>query len=322
VSGGTVVVTSRSFATEDAAPQRDLAGAGLEVVRADAHHAGAELRDALAHCVAWIAGTARVDDDLLALAPSLRVVARYGVGVDGVDVPSATRRGIWVTNTPGANTDAVADLTVALALDALRHVTACASAVGRGDWNPRRGRELGAATVGVVGFGRIGRAVARRLRGFGTTVLAHDPLLDAPCIGEVPLVPLDELVRRSDIVSLHAPGGSVRLDEEWLARLRPGVVLVNTARSELVDEVALAAALRAGRVASYACDTLAAEHTPDCSSPLLAADLVDRVLVTPHLGAQTAESVARMSEMAVRNVLAVLRGGQPPHAVNDPGVTT
>lgn len=320
MSAGKVVVTSRSFAAEDPTPQRDLEAAGLTVVRADVRHEHAGLRAALEGCVAWIAGTSTVDDALLALAPSLRVLARYGVGVDAVDVASATRRGIWVTNTPGANAEAVADLAVALVLDAMRHVSASVAAVARGDWTIRRGRELGAATVGIAGFGRIGRAVARRVRGFGATVLVFDPFLDTTDVGDVDLVTLDELAERSDVVTLHAPGGSLLLDDAWLGRLRPGAVIVNTARGDLVDEQAVAAALRDGRVASYACDTLGVEHAGFDGSPLLAADLADRVLVTPHIGAQTREAVARMGEMSVRNVLAVLRGEEPPYPVNRPGV--
>jgi D-3-phosphoglycerate dehydrogenase len=117
------------------------------------------------------------------------------------------------------------------------------------------------------------------------------------------------------VVSLHAPGGTTIVDARWLALARPGLVLVNTARGDLVDEPALAAALRDGRVASYACDVLGAGPGPDGAGPLQAADLTDRVLITPHIGGQTTEAVSRMGEMAVRNVLAVLRGEQPPHPV-------
>ena len=318
MSGDTVVVTSRSFATADPTPQRDLMAAGLSVVRADPAHHVAELAASLRQAVAWIAGTSRVSDEMLALAPALRVVARYGVGVDAVDVEAATRRGAWVTNTPGANTEAVADLAVALALDALRHVSVGVAAVANGDWTPRRGRELGGVTVGVVGFGRIGQGFARRVLAFGSTVLAADPFLDESPIKEVRLVSLDEIADRSDVVSLHAPGGHTVADAAWLARLRPGATLVNTARADLVDEGALVDALRDGRLAAYACDTLATEHDPAATKRLLAPDLADRVLVTPHIGAQTAEAVQRMGGMAVRNVLAVLRGEAPPNPVNHP----
>jgi D-3-phosphoglycerate dehydrogenase / 2-oxoglutarate reductase len=318
-SKGTVVVTSRSFATVDPAPERDLARAGFTVVRAGARHDPAELATVLPDAVAWIAGTGPVTDDLLALSPGLRVVARYGVGYDAVDLAAATRRGLWVTITPGTNSEAVADLTLALLLDSLRHVTVGAAAVAGGDWSVRRGRELGALRVGVVGLGRVGQAVAHRLLAFGSNVLAADPALTCSPLAGVDLVGLDELLTRCEVVSLHAPGGHLLLDADRLARMRPGVTVVNTARADLVDETAMASALRAGRVAGYACDTLAAEHG-EASSPLLADDLTDRVLVTPHLGGQTEEAINRMGRMAADEVLAVLRGDPPQHPINEPEV--
>lgn len=314
---GTVVVTSRSFATADPSPERHLAEAGLSVVRADARHEPAELARVLPDAVAWIAGTGPVTESMLSASPRLRVVARYGVGYDAVDVTAASRRGLWVTTTPGANSEAVADFALALILDALRHVTVGAGAVVRGDWSARRGRELGALTVGIVGLGRIGQAVARRLLAFGTTILATDPALTESPVAGVDLVELDDLVAGCDVVSLHAPGGRLLLDLERLARVRRCLAVVNTARADLVDESAMAAALRDGRVGTYACDTLSSEHG-QTASPLLAADLADSVLVTPHLGGQTDEAINRMGRMAADNVLAVLRGDAPPHPVNQP----
>jgi D-3-phosphoglycerate dehydrogenase len=314
VSAGSVVVTSRSFGTRDPSLQRDLEAALLEVVRADPRHDPAQLAELLPGAVAWIAGTGPVTDELLALAPRMRVLARYGVGYDAVDVAAATRRGIWVTITPGANGEAVADLTLALLLDALRHVSVGVAAVARGDWTVRCGHELGSLTVGLVGFGRVGQAVSRRVLGFGASVLALDPMLTSSPVQGVELVDEQTLARHCDVVSLHAPGGQVLLDRERLGRLRPGVTVVNTARAELVDEPALAEALRSGHVGAYACDTLSSEQGG--TSPLQEPDLADRVLVTPHLGGQTEEAVARMGRMAADNVLAVLRGEAPPHPVN------
>ena len=214
MSAGSVVVTSRSFATTDASPRLELEAAGLDVVRADPRHDLAELSRLLPEAVAWIAGTSPVTDPMLALGPRLRVLARYGVGYDAVDVAAATRRGLWVTTTPGANTEAVADLTVALLLDALRHVSAGVEAVRRGEWSARRGRELGALTVGLLGFGRIGQAVARRVLSFGASVVAVDPQLSVCPMDGVELADLPALAARCDVVSLHAPGGAVLLDRE------------------------------------------------------------------------------------------------------------
>ena len=245
------------------------------------------------------------------------MVARYGVGVDAVDLDAAAARGIVVTNTPGANVGAVADHAVALMLASLRGVARADRAVRGGDWRVWRTHELGSLTVGLVGFGRIGQATAGRLAGFGATVLAADPWVDPRAARDcgVVLATVDALPDHCDVVSLHAPGGQVIVDAPWLARTRSPFVLVNTARANLVDEPALVAALRANPGLSYAADALLHEHGAGELSPLLAPDLADRVVVTPHLAANTVQAVDQMGSMAVRNVLAVLSGGAPPNPV-------
>ncbi len=311
-----VVVTSRSFGSGRLDLEQTLTDAGLEVVRAGAAHDRDELRQALAGAVAWIAGTGPVGAAELDLGADLRVVARYGVGVDAVDLAAAVERDVLVTNTPGANSEAVADHALALALAVLRSVAAGDRAVRAGDWATRRGRELGACSVGIVGFGRIGQGLARRLSGFGSTLLVHDPYLDAQAAERsgAEVVDLAAMAGRADVVSLHAPGGHRLVDAAWLAQARPGLVVVNTARADLVDEEAVAGALRDGTLAGYAADTLATENV-GAASPLLAADLADRVVVTPHLGAATVEAVDRMGADAVADVLAVLDGRAPAHPV-------
>jgi D-3-phosphoglycerate dehydrogenase len=315
-AGGTVLVTSRSFSSGSRDLVAELAAGGLTVVRGPATHDLAELTEPLTAAVAWIAGTGPVTEEHLARAPRLRVLARYGVGVDAVDLAAAARRGVTVTNTPGANSDAVADHAIGLLLAALRGIVAGDRGVRSGDWDVRRGRELGSLTLGVVGFGRIGQAVARRLSGFGTEVLAHDPYLrrDQAEALDVRPASLDELAARCDAVSLHAPGGHRVVDAAWLERARPGLVIVNTARADLVDEPAVAAALRAGRLGGDAPDTQSAEGT-GAASPLLAGDLAQRVVITPHIGAQTVEAVDRMGSAATTDVLAVLSGAGPAHPV-------
>jgi len=311
-----VLVTSRSFGSGTARLEEELAAAGLRVVRGSTTHQLSELAPVLDRAVAWIAGTAPITEEHLAAAPQLKIVARYGVGVDSVDLAAAARHGVTVTNTPAANSDAVADLSIALLLAALRGVAAGDRAVRAGSWQPRRGRELGTLTLGVVGLGRIGRGVARRAAGFGTTVLGHDPFMD-PVVFDVlgiRQVLLPELAAQCDAVSLHAPGGTRVVDERWLASVRPGLIVVNTARADLVDEYAVADALRDGRLAAYAADTLAGEGAGG-ESPLLAAEFADRVVLTPHLGAQTVEAVDRMGTGAVRAVLDVLAGREPAHPI-------
>jgi len=316
---GVILVTSRSFGDGDADLYARVADAGHEVVRGASHHDLAELAPLLAIADAWVAGTGPVTARHLDAAPRLKVVARYGVGVEAVDLDAAVRRGIPVTNTPGANADAVADHAVGLMLAALRHIVDGDRRVRTGDWAVRRGRELGALTVGIVGFGRIGQGVARRLSGFGPTVLASDPFLpdDLTRAAGAEPVSLEELFARADVVTLHAPGGTVIASAGRLAALPAGAIVVNTARPDLVDEDAVAAALRDGALAGYAADVLTGD-TAGRDSPLLSPDLADRVIVTPHLGAQTVQAVDNMGSLALDDALAVLAGETPPHPVPTP----
>jgi len=313
---GVILVTSRSFSDGDLDLVARADEAGHSILRGPAHHDLAELRPLLLDADAWIAGTGPVTDEHLAAAPRLRVVARYGVGTEAVDVAAAVRRGVVVTNTPGANADAVADHAVGLMLAALRTIPDGDRRVRAGDWSVRRGRELGAATVGIVGFGRIGQGVAARLSGFGPRVVASDPFLPEELVraaGAEPLA-LDDLFGTADVITLHAPGGQRLVDAERLAGMRPGTVLVNTARPDLIDEQAVAQALADGILAGYAADTLDGD-TAASASPLLAPELAARVIVTPHLGAQTTQAVDNMGRMSLDDAIAVLRGDAPAHPV-------
>ncbi|ALX65761.1 NAD(P)-dependent oxidoreductase [Microbacterium sp. XT11] len=316
-----VLVTSRSFGSGALALERELLAAGHEVVRRSSTHDLAELADVLPRVDGWIAGTGPVTPAHLDLAPRLRVISRYGVGVDNVDLADAERRGITVTNTPGANSGAVADHTVALLLAALRGIPAADRRVRAGDWSGWSTRELGALTVGIVGLGRIGRGVIARLSGFHPRLLGFDPWVphDDPVWAQAERVDLETIATEADVVSLHAPGGRVVIDEAWLAASDRPVILVNTARADLVDESSLAQAIRRGRVSSYAADTLSTESSADDRadhvSPLLAPDISDRVIVTAHLAAQTREGVDGMGRMATDDLLAVLDGRPAAHVV-------
>ncbi|OJU42270.1 MAG: hydroxyacid dehydrogenase [Microbacterium sp. 69-10] len=311
-----ILVTSRSFSDGDLDLVARAAHAGHRIMRGPSHHDLAEMRPLLHGADAWIAGTGPVTEEHLAAAPKLKIIARYGVGYEAVDLDAAASRGIPVTNTPGANANAVADHALALILAALRTIPDGDRRVRAGDWSVRRGRELGAATVGIVGFGRIGQGVAKRLSGFGPRILASDPFLPADVIraAGAETVDLDELFRTADVITLHAPGGQRLVDADRLDGVRPGTVLVNTARPDLVDEAALASALRDGTLAAYAADTLDGD-TAAGDSPLLAAELADRVIVTPHLAAQTTQAVDNMGSVSLDDVIAVLRGDEPAHPV-------
>jgi len=313
---GIILATSRSFSDGDIDLVTRATDAGHEIVRGPAHHELETLAPLLEAADAWIAGTGPITGAHIDAASNLKIIARYGVGTEAVDLDAAETRGILVTNTPGANADAVADHAIGLMLAALRCIPDGDRRVRRGDWSVRRGRELGAATVGIVGFGRIGQGVAKRLSGFGPRVLASDPFLPAARIRELGAVPveLDELFRDADLITLHAPGGQRLIDAHRLDGIRPGTIIVNTARPDLVDETALAAALSAGRLAGYAADTLDGD-TAASASALLSDDLAERVIVTPHLGAQTTQAVDNMGSMSLDDVLAVLAGRAPAYPV-------
>lgn len=320
-----MLVTSRSFSSGDLDLLAELEAAGCDVRTGPADHDLDRLAPLLADTVAWVAGTGPVTAAHLDAAPHLRVVARYGVGTDAVDLDAAAAHDVLVTNTPGANSEAVADLALALMLAALRDVVPGDRGVRAGSPTVTRGRELGSLTVGVVGFGRIGRGVARRLSGFGSRVLAYDPYLPPgadlgpPGATAERVEDLGDLAARSDVVSLHAPGEETLVGAALLARFRPHAVLVNTARAALVDEVAVAAALREGRLGRYAADVLGSEGADGPASPLLADDLAPVTVFTAHAGAHTVGAVDAMGRGAVDAVLAVLADRKPPNLVRPGG---
>lgn len=316
--GPSVVVTSRSFGSGDADPEGLLRAAGAGVVRTDPGHDHDALAEPLAGATAWIAGASPVDERHLAAAPNLKILARYGSGYDAVDLAAATRLGVLVTNTPAVNVEAVADHAVGLMLAALRHLIEADRASRDGTHPSLRGRELGALTVGVVGFGHIGRAVARRLtRGFGTRVLAYDPFVRPESVREAgaePVADLRTLAPEADVLTLHLPGGAGTIvDSGFLGAVRPGAVLVNTARGDLVDEAAVASALSMGRLSAAAVDVLVSE--PAADSPLLRAP---NAIVTPHVAAQTVEAIDRMGMGAAEEVVRALSGEEPLHPVPSP----
>lgn len=266
----------------------------------------------------------RVDAALLGTAPRLRVVSSCSVGVDHVDLAVATARGIAVGHTPGVLTDATADLAFALLLAAARRIPEADRFVREGrwvtPWEPTLllGRELAGATLGIVGLGEIGRAVAKRAQGFGMRVQGWTRSgRSAPGVESVS--ELDALLASADFVSVHVartPQTLGLIGERELARMKRGAILVNTARGGIVDERALAAALASGRLAAAALDVFATEPLP-AASPLLAAP---NLVVAPHIGSATRETRARMAELCVRNLLAGLRGEALPRCANPPAL--
>lgn len=259
----------------------------------------------------------RIDSAALdAAGPQLRVVSNYAVGLDNVDIPTCTARGIYVGNTPLVLTDATADLALALILATARRVVEGDREMRQGrylGWRPDYllGREVTGATLGVVGFGRIGRAVAHRAHlGFGMRVLAYDPQgVSAEEGVPVEALPLEELLRHSDFVSCHVPLSESThhlLGAPQFRLMRRSAILVNTSRGPVVDEQALVQALIAGEIAGAGLDVY--EH-----EPLMAAGLarLPNAVLLPHLGSATVETRSAMGELAARNILRVLDGGVP-----------
>jgi D-3-phosphoglycerate dehydrogenase len=317
VSGHRVLVTTRSFGSGSIDVVGLLESTGVQVVRSSSVHDPVELITVLATADAWISGRAPVTAELFDLAPRLRVLTHFGVDADAVDVSAAVRRGIVVTHTPGADTDAVADHTLGLLLAALRGVVDGDRRARAGRWTTTRGRELSAMTVGILGFDRIGRAVARRLAGFGAAVLVHESFADpgrAAAAG-LSVVAHARFAADCDAVILRAAGGLRILDDDWLAGCRDGQIVVNAGHCELVDEPAVALALRSGRLSAYAADTLRPRDRSEGPGPLLESDLLPSVIVTPHLGAETLEAIDRMGLTAANDVIAVLAGHPPQHQI-------
>ena len=265
----------------------------------------------------WIIGIARLDDALLRQMPSLRIVARRGVGYDRVDIGAAKAHGVMVTVAPGGNEPSVADHTVALMLAAGSHLVASHVSLSAGDWRIQPRRELYRKTVGLIGCGRIGRQVVQRLHGFEVKVLVCDPVL-APGVAAaagIELSDMDELLRRSDIVSLHLPlTDDTRriIDAAAIAHMKPGTIVINTARGGLIDEEALLAALISGHLGGAGLDTFAAEGRTPLDATTQALMRHPGVVGTPHAGGSSSEGLERTNMIAAQCVLDVLDGRRPP----------
>ncbi|MCR4403940.1 MAG: D-glycerate dehydrogenase [Candidatus Acetothermia bacterium] len=263
----------------------------------------------------------RIDREVLEAGKALRVVANVAVGYDNIDVQAASELGIMVTNTPEVLTEATADLTFGLILAVARRIVEGDRLVREGGFKGWEldlllGAEVHHKTLGIVGFGRIGQAVARRARGFGMEVLYYDPIRRPELERELgaQFVQLKELLSRSDFVSLHlplTPQTRHLIGREELGLMKPSAFLINVARGPIVDEAALVEALKSGELAGAGLDVF--EHEPDVHPELLR---MSNVVLTPHIGSAGRETRLRMALMAVENVLAALAGRRPPNLVN------
>lgn len=280
-----------------------------------------ELTGLLAGCDGVIAGLDDYNADVIKACAAeadgrLKVISRYGSGYDNVDLEAARECGVAVANTPGANAEAVADLALGLMLCAARRIPALDRAAKSGGWPRHTGVGLYGKTLGIAGLGAVGKGVARRARGFSMRVLAYDAFPDPAYMAanDIRNATFDELIAESDFISLHVPLDAATrhiINKEVLSKIKPGAIIINTARGGLIDEAAAYEALVAGRLGGLGLD--AYEKEPPEPSPLFG---LDSVVLTPHTGAHTVESAKNMAEMAVRNLIDILSGRPCKNIVN------
>ncbi|MEP9348909.1 phosphoglycerate dehydrogenase [Xanthobacter sp. KR7-225] len=313
-----VLVTTRLF---DAAAARFLEARGFAVVPSglppealDTDIPDATLAALLQGVGGWIVGMRAVTRDLLAAHPGLKVIARRGVGYDRVDAAAARALGRVVAITAGANDASVADHTLALMLAVLRRLKENNAALAAGDWRVAAGADLTGKTVGLIGFGRTARGVARRLSGFEARVLVAAPRFEGPAPG-VTHVPLARLLAESDVVSVHAPLTEQTrhlIDAAALAAMKPGAILVNTARGGLVDDTALHAAVLSGHIAGAGLDVFEAEEDAALRPLAQALAALPQVVASAHAAGSSREALARGNMIAAQCVAAVLAGEAAP----------
>ncbi|WP_258358677.1 phosphoglycerate dehydrogenase [Moorella sulfitireducens (nom. illeg.)] len=318
---GKVFITALSFSRYTPEPKNLLEEQGLELVWNDKGRplTEDELREIMTShpsILALLVGVDPVTAKVIEAAPKLKVIAKHGVGVDNIDISAARSRGVVVTNAPGSNTQSVADLVWGLLLAAARGIP-CADRITRQKrWDRVVGNEVWEKTLGIIGTGRIGLAVAHRARGFNMRLLAYDPCPNNEAAGRLGITytSLDDLLKESDFVSLHAPLTPETyhlIDEKKLGIMKKDAILINTARGELVDEEALYRALKTGQIKAAALDVFSEE--PPTNSCLLG---LDNVVVTPHLGAYTREANLKMGLAAAINIIKVLKGEKADFELN------
>lgn len=317
-----VLVTQPDFLAvcASAAARLEAAGASIHATTLHRPYSRTELLALVPTVDAVIAATDEWSADIMAAAPHLEIIARFGVGLDNVDLAAATERGIWVTNTPGANASGAAELAIGLMLAVLRDIPLVSTGTKAGSWYRPVGHELGSRTLGILGLGAIGGRVATIATAFGAEVIAFDPIADEAQAARVGarLATFDEVVSSCDVLSLHLPATPEThhlINEQTLAAMKPGAVLINCARGTLVDAVALRAAVDSGHLLGAGIDVFETEP-PEADNVLLSSP---RIVVTPHLAGVTRESYARIGEVNVDAIVAVRNGQRPANVVAGPG---
>jgi D-3-phosphoglycerate dehydrogenase / 2-oxoglutarate reductase len=312
-----VLVASRSFGKNCPEKLEEMKRSGCVFLpqKFDKAPSEEQLLEAVPDADVIISGTEPITSKVLSAATRLKLIAKHGVGYDNIDVNAARERGVAIALAGPVMVDSVADLALGLLLAIARKIPQGSANVRVGKWDRFVGPELRDKCIGIVGFGQIGKAVARRAKGFGLRILAHDTFQDAFFAASwgVRYVDFETLLAESDFISVHAPLTAETkhlFDRERLAKMKPTAFLINTARGELVDEAALYESLKNEKIAGAATDVFAKE--PPGKSPLLE---LDNFIATPHLGGQTPEALRRMGEVTAENVLRVVRGEKPLHQV-------
>lgn len=275
-----------------------------------------ELIPLLQDCDGYIAGLDQVTEKVLKACPKLKVVSRYGVGCDAVDIRAARELGIAVTNTPAMNAEGVAELAMGLILSAARQIPYLDFETKKGNWIRSTGIELYGRTIGIIGLGAIGKRLARIAKGFCMRVAAYDPFIDrAYCLENgIEICGLDEVIANSDIISLHLPLNNEThhmINAERISRMKDGVIIVNASRGGILDEDAVYDGLMAGKIGGLGLDAF--EIEPPKGIKLMT---LNTVVATPHAGAHTYESVRNMQDLSVKNLIDVLKGNDCPYIVN------
>ena len=276
-----------------------------------------ELQGIIGGIDAAIIGMDEYNEAVFAMAPRLKAVAKFGVGVDNIDLEAARRHGVKALNAPGQNSNAVAEMTVGFIIDLLRGILPLHNEMVQGNWPRRLGEELKGKTVGLLGFGAIAQLVARKLQGFDVQIRAFDLYMNEAKAEElkVQVCTRDEVICGSDIVSLHIPVTEDThhlFDDGMFARMKDGAYLINSARGGLVDLDALCRALRSGKLAGAALDAFEVEPLPRDAEIFRCGN----VICTPHIGAETYEAYRNVSLTVARDIVAVLDGQEPVHWVN------
>ncbi len=275
-----------------------------------------ELIPLLEDCDGYIAGLDEVTDKVLSSCKKLKVVSRYGAGVDRVDLTAAKANNIAVTNTPGVNAIAVAELAFAMILNLARRISFLNEKTKAGEWIRSTGTELNGKAIGILGLGAIGRNLARYAQGLAMKVMAYDPYMNEEYAKEnnITVATFDEIIEQSDIISLHLPLTSATknlIDKSTIARMKQGALLINTSRGGLIDEKAAYEALVDKRLGGLGLDAFEVE--PPTGSPLFN---LDNVIVTPHTGAHTKEAIDNMAELSVENLINVLTENECKYILN------